>query len=583
MSNSNMPNPNTSSPAVPPSKPDPKHRSRDVTDGYERAPARAMLRAIGMTENDWDKPQVGIASSWNEVTPCNMPLDRLAKQAKLGVREAGGFPIEFNTIAVSDGIAMGHEGMRASLVSREVIADSVETVMHAERLDGMVTFAGCDKSLPGMIMAAVRLDVPSVFLYGGSILPGRHAGRDITIQDVFEAVGARGRGTIDDDELLAIESAACPTEGSCGGMFTANTMASAIEALGMALPGSSSPSAPDPRRDEFATRSGEAVVKLLDLGLSARKIVTRQALENAIAVVMAVGGSTNAVLHLLAIAREAEVELTIDDFDTIGRRVPHIADTKPGGRYVMNDLDRIGGVPVVMKELLDAGLLHGDAMTVTGRSIGEELESMDVPAPDGEVVHPLSAPIHVAGGLAILRGSLAPEGAVLKIAGIPAELHEFEGPARVFDGETGAMEAVLTGGIVDGDVIVIRYEGPKGGPGMREMLAVTSAVKGAGLGSTVALLTDGRFSGATHGFSIGHVAPEATDGGPIAFVRDGDRIRIDIDNRTMDLLVDADELDTRRVGWEPLPPRYTRGVLAKYAKTVSSASLGATTSVWPEA
>jgi dihydroxy-acid dehydratase len=583
MSNPNMSNPNTSNPAVPPSKPDPKHRSRDVTDGYERAPARAMLRAIGMTENDWDKPQVGIASSWNEVTPCNMPLDRLAKQAKLGVREAGGFPIEFNTIAVSDGIAMGHEGMRASLVSREVIADSVETVMHAERLDGMVTFAGCDKSLPGMIMAAVRLDVPSVFLYGGSILPGRHAGRDITIQDVFEAVGARGRGTIDDDELLAIESAACPTEGSCGGMFTANTMASAIEALGMALPGSSSPSAPDPRRDEFATRSGEAVVKLLDLGLSARKIVTRQALENAIAVVMAVGGSTNAVLHLLAIAREAEVELTIDDFDTIGRRVPHIADTKPGGRYVMNDLDRIGGVPVVMKELLDAGLLHGDAMTVTGRSIGEELESMDVPAPDGEVVHPLSAPIHVAGGLAILRGSLAPEGAVLKIAGIPAELHEFEGPARVFDGETGAMEAVLTGGIVDGDVIVIRYEGPKGGPGMREMLAVTSAVKGAGLGSTVALLTDGRFSGATHGFSIGHVAPEATDGGPIAFVRDGDRIRIDIDNRTMDLLVDADELDTRRVGWEPLPPRYTRGVLAKYAKTVSSASLGATTSVWPEA
>jgi dihydroxy-acid dehydratase len=569
-----MSDPNTSHPT-----PDPKHRSRDVTDGYERAPARAMLRAIGMTEDDWDKPQVGIASSWNEVTPCNMPLDRLAKQAKLGVREAGGFPIEFNTIAVSDGISMGHEGMRASLVSREVIADSVETVMHAERLDGMVTFAGCDKSLPGMVMAAVRLDVPSVFLYVESILPGRHAGHDITIQDVFEAVGARGRGTIDDAELLAIESAACPTEGSCGGMFTANTMASAIEALGLSLPGSASPSAPDPRRDEFATRSGKAVVKLLDLGLTARGIVTREALENAIAVVMAVGGSTNAVLHLLAIAREAEVELTIDDFDAIGRRVPHIADTKPGGRYVMNDLDRIGGVPVVMKELLDAGLLHGDAMTVTGRSIGEELEAMDVPAPDGEVVHPLTAPIHTAGGLAILRGSLAPEGAVLKIAGIPPELHEFEGPARVFDGETGAMEAVLTGGIVDGDVIVIRYEGPKGGPGMREMLAVTSAVKGAGLGSTVALLTDGRFSGATHGFSIGHVAPEATDGGPIAFVRDGDRIHIDIASRTMDLLVDADELEARHVGWEPLPPRYTRGVLAKYARTVSSASLGATTSI----
>jgi dihydroxy-acid dehydratase len=558
---------------------DPKHISRDVTDGYERAPARAMLRAIGMGDDDWGKPQVGVASSWNEVTPCNLPLDRLAKQAKQGVRDAGGFPIEFVTIAVSDGIAMGHEGMRASLVSREVIADSVETVMHAERLDGMVTFAGCDKSLPGMVMAAVRLDVPSVFLYGGSILPGRLHGHDITIQDVFEAVGARGRGTIDDAELDAIERAACPTEGSCGGMFTANTMASAIEALGLALPGSASPSAPDPRRDEFARRSGEAVVRLLEAGISARRIVTREALENAIAVVMAVGGSTNAVLHLLAIAREAEVELSIDDFDRIGRRVPHIADTKPGGRFVMNDLDRIGGVPVVMKELLDAGLLHGDALTVTGRSIGEELESMDVPAPDGEVVHPLSAPIHADGGLAILRGSLAPDGAVVKIAGIPPEAHEFEGPARVFDGEHGAMEAVLTGQIRDGDVIVIRYEGPKGGPGMREMLAVTSAVKGAGLGDTVALLTDGRFSGATHGFSIGHVAPEATDGGPIAFVEEGDRIRIDVPNRSIDLLVDAAELDRRREGWEPLAPRYTRGVLAKYARTVASASEGATTSV----
>ena len=558
---------------------DPKHKSRDVTDGYERAPARAMLRAIGMTDDDWSRPQVGIASSWNEVTPCNLPLDRLAKQAKEGVREAGGFPIEFNTIAVSDGISMGHEGMRASLVSREVIADSVETVMHAERLDGMVTFAGCDKSLPGMVMAAVRLDVPSVFLYGGSILPGRHDGHDVTIQDVFEAVGARARGTIDDDELGAIERAACPSEGSCGGMFTANTMASAIEALGLALPGSASPSAPDPRRDHFARESGRAVIGLLDSGLSARKIVTRRALENAIAVVMAVGGSTNAVLHLLAIAREAEVDLVIDDFDRIGRRVPHIADTKPGGRFVMNDLDRIGGVQVVMKELLDAGLLHGDALSVTGRTIGEELEAMDIPPPDGEVVHPLSAPIHADGGLAILRGSLAPDGAVVKIAGLSAEQLEFEGPARVFDGEADAMQAVLTGGVVDGDVIVIRYEGPKGGPGMREMLAVTSAVKGAGLGSTVALLTDGRFSGATHGFSIGHVAPEATDGGPIAFIRDGDTIRIDVPNRTLDVLVDEAELTSRKDGWEPLPPRYTRGVLWKYAKTVSSASLGATTGV----
>jgi dihydroxy-acid dehydratase len=558
---------------------DPKHKSRDVTEGYERAPARAMLRAIGMGDDDWGKPQVGVVSSWNEVTPCNLPLDRLAKQAKQGVKDAGGFPIEFVTIAVSDGISMGHEGMRASLVSREVIADSVETVMHAERLDGMVTFAGCDKSLPGMVMASVRLDVPSVFLYGGSILPGHHDGHDITIQDVFEAVGARGRDQIDDEELAAIERHACPGEGACGGMFTANTMASAVEALGLALPGSSAAPAPDPRRDDFARRSGEAVVHLLEQGITARRIVTRDALENAIAVVMAVGGSTNAVLHLLAIAREAEVDLTLEDFDRIGRRVPHIADTKPGGRFVMNDIDRIGGIPVVLKELLDAGHLHGDALTVTGRSIGEELEAMDVPAPDGDVVHPLSAPIHADGGLVILRGSLAPDGAVLKVAGIPPEQHNFEGPARVFDGEQGAMEAVLTGRIQDGDVIVIRYEGPKGGPGMREMLAVTSAVKGAGLGSTVALLTDGRFSGATHGFCIGHVAPEATDGGPIAFVREGDRIRIDVPNRTMDVLVDDEELARRREGWEPLPPRYTRGVLAKYARTVSSASVGATTSV----
>ncbi len=558
---------------------DPRHRSRDVTEGFERAPARAMLRAVGMTDEDFTKPQVGVVSSWNEVTPCNLPLDRLAKQAKLGVREAGGFPIEFVTVAVSDGIAMGHEGMRASLVSREVIADSVETVMHAERLDGMVTFAGCDKSLPGMIMAAVRMDLPSVFLYGGSILPGRLHGKDIQIQDVFEAVGARGRDVIDDEELAAIERNACPGEGSCGGMFTANTMATAIEALGMCLPGSAAPPAPDPRRDDFARRSGEAVVQLLNDGISARRIVTREAIENAIAVVMAVGGSTNAVLHLLAIAREAEVELSIDDFDAIGRRVPHIADTKPGGRYLMSDLDRIGGVPVVMKELLDAGLLHGDAMTVTGRTVEENLRELDPPGPDGEVVHALSDPIHADGGLAILRGSLAPEGAVVKIAGIPPEQHHFEGPARVFDGEQAAMEAVLTGRIQPGDVIVIRWEGPKGGPGMREMLATTAAVKGAGLGDSVALITDGRFSGATHGFSIGHVAPEAADGGPIAFLEEGDRITIDVPNRTIDVALDADVLAERRAAWQPLEPRYTRGVLAKYARTVRSASEGATTSV----
>jgi dihydroxy-acid dehydratase len=558
---------------------DPRHRSREVTEGYERAPARAMLRAVGMGDEDFGKPQVGVASSWNEVTPCNMPLDRLAKAAKLGVRDAGGYPIEFVTIAVSDGISMGHEGMRASLVSREVIADSVETVMHAERLDGMVTFAGCDKSLPGMVMAAVRLDLPSVFLYGGSILPGRLHGHDLQIQDVFEAVGARGRGTIDDDELAAIERNACPGEGSCAGMFTANTMAAAIEALGMCLPGSASPPAPDPRRDDFARRSGAAVVDLLERGISARDIVTREALENAIAVVMAVGGSTNAVLHLLAIAREAEVELDIDDFDRIGRRVPHIADTKPGGRYLMADLDRIGGVPVVMRELFDAGLLHGDAMTVTGRTVADNLAAMEIPAPDGEVVHRLDAPIHADGGLAILKGSLAPDGAVVKIAGIPPSQQQFSGPARVFDGEQPAMEAVLTGRIQPGDVIVIRWEGPKGGPGMREMLATTAAVKGAGLGDRVALITDGRFSGATHGFSIGHVAPEAADGGPIAYVADGDTVTIDVPNRTIDVDIALDELQRRTAAHVPPEPRYTRGVLAKYARTVSSASTGATTGV----
>lgn len=558
---------------------DPKPRSRDVTDGFERAPARAMLRAVGMGDEDWAKPQVGVVSSWNEVTPCNLPLDRLAKQAKLGIRDAGGYPIEFVTIAVSDGISMGHTGMHASLVSREVIADSVETVMHAERFDGMVTFAGCDKSLPGMAMAAARLDVPAVFVYGGSILPGHHAGRDITIQEVFEAVGARARDQIDDAELDAIERQACPSEGSCGGMFTANTMASAIEAMGMALIGSSAAPAPDPRRDEIARRAGEVAVAALHSGLNARKIITRQALENAISVVMAVGGSTNAVLHLLAIAREAEVDLSIDDFDRIGRRVPHIADTKPGGRYVMTDIDRVGGIPVILKALLDADLLHGDALTVTGRTLAEEVAALDPPAPDGDVIRGLDQPIHTDGGLAILRGSLAPDGAVVKIAGMSAEQALLEGPARVFDTEQTAMAAVLTGQINPGDVIVIRYEGPKGGPGMREMLAVTSAVKGAGLGGTVALITDGRFSGATHGFSIAHVAPEATEGGPIALVAEGDRIRIDVAARTIDLLVDAPELKARRSQWRPPAPRFTRGVLAKYAKTVTSASLGATTSV----
>jgi dihydroxy-acid dehydratase len=553
-----------------------KPRSREVTEGFERAPARSMLRAIGMTDDDWDKPQVGVASSWNEVTPCNMPLDRLAKQAKEGVREAGGFPIEFVTIAVSDGISMGHEGMRASLVSREVIADSVETVMHAERLDAMVTFAGCDKSLPGMLMAAARLDLATVFLYGGSILPGKGAnGEALDITSVFEAVGARATGALTDQELALIERNACPTIGSCAGMFTANTMASISEALGMALPGSASPPAVDPRRDELAAESGRAVVRLLELGITPRRILTKEAFENAIAVTMALGGSTNAVLHLLAIANEAEVDLSLEDFNRVGRRVPHIADTKPHGRFHMVDIDRVGGVPVVMQELLDAGLLHGDCLTVTGRTVAENLAAMDPPGPDGTVIHPLSDPIHVEGGIAVLRGSLAPQGAVVKVAGI--DYDRFEGVARVFDGEDKAMEAILSGSIEPGTILVIRYEGPRGGPGMREMLAVTGAMKGVGRGGDCALVTDGRFSGGTHGFCVGHVAPEAVDGGPIAFVADGDTIVVDVKGRSIDLVVAEAELERRRSGWSPPPPRYTRGVLAKYARLATGAERGAIT------
>jgi dihydroxy-acid dehydratase len=555
---------------------DMKPRSHDVTDGFERAPARAMLRAIGMTDDDWDKPQVGVASSWNEVTPCNLSLDRLAHRAKAGVRAAGGFPIEFVTIAVSDGISMGHEGMRASLVSREVIADSVEIMMHAERFDAMVTFAGCDKSLPGMLMAAARLNLPSVFLYGGTILPGRGAhGEALDIVSVFEAVGARAAGTLTDEELALIERNACPTAGSCAGMFTANTMASVSEALGMALPGSASPPAVDRRRDDLAYESGRAVVRLLEQGLRPRQIMTKEAFENAIAVVMALGGSTNAVLHLLAIAHEARVDLALDDFDRVGRRVPHIADTKPHGKYHMTDIDAIGGVAVVLRELLEAGLLHGECLTVTGRTMAENLAALDPPRPDGRVVHPLSEPIHRDGGIAVLRGSLAPEGCVVKVAGLDQQ--HFEGPARVFDGEDGAMEAILAGSIEPGTVVVIRYEGPKGGPGMREMLAVTGAMKGAGRGGDCALLTDGRFSGGTHGFCIGHVAPEAVDGGPIAFVADGDRVVIDIPSRTIDCAIDSAALDRRRRAWKVPEPRYQTGVLAKYARLVTGAERGAVT------
>jgi dihydroxy-acid dehydratase len=552
-----------------------KTRSREVTDGMERAPARAMLRAVGMTDADWDKPQVGVASSWNEVTPCNMPLDRLAKRAKDGVREAGGFPLEFVTIAVSDGISMGHEGMRGSLVSREIIADSVECMVHSERFDALVTFAGCDKSLPGMMMAAARLNVPSVFLYGGSILPGHYKDQALDVVSVFEAVGACAAGTITENELGEIERRACPTEGACAGMFTANTMASVSEALGLALPGSASAPAVDRRRDDLAFESGRAVMNLLDLDLRPRQILTKEAFENAIAVVMALGGSTNAVLHLLAIANEARVELDLDDFNRVGARVAHVADMKPHGRFHMADLDAVGGVPVVTKMLLDAGLLHGDCLTVTGKTVAENIAELDPPGPDGAVVHRVDDPLHAQGGIAVLRGSLAPEGAVVKVAGIDEP--RFEGSARVFDGEDAAMEAILAGSIRPGDVVVIRYEGPKGGPGMREMLAVTGAMKGAGRGADAALVTDGRFSGGTHGFCVGHVAPEAVDGGPIAFVADGDRIVIDARAHTIEFDVDAAELGRRRENWKAPEPRYPTGFLAKYARLATGAERGAIT------
>jgi dihydroxy-acid dehydratase len=553
--------------------PDIKPRSRDVTDGLESAAARGMLRAVGLGDEDFAKPQIGIASSWNEITPCNLSLDRLAKAAKSGVHAAGGFPLEFGTISVSDGISMGHEGMHFSLVSREVIADSVETVMMAERLDGSVLLAGCDKSLPGMLMAAARLDLASVFLYAGSTMPGQVDGRDVTIIDAFEAVGACLAGKISRDEVDRIERAICPGEGACGGMYTANTMASVAEALGMSLPGSAAPPAVDRRRDVFAHRSGEAVVNMLRTGITARQIMTRPAFENAITLVMALGGSTNGVLHLLAIAREADVDLTLDDFRRIGARVPHLADMKPFGRYVMTDIDRVGGIPVVMKALLDAGLVNGDCLTVTGRTVAENLEDLAPASLDGVVVHDFARPIHASGGITILTGSLAPEGAVVKSAGFDETV--FEGTARVFDGERAAMDALEAGRIQASDVVVIRYEGPKGGPGMREMLAITGAIKGAGLGKDVLLVTDGRFSGGTTGLCVGHIAPEAVDGGPIAFVRDGDPIRLDVVNGRLDLLVDEDELAARAEDWHPPAPRYTRGVLAKYVQLVGSAAQGA--------
>ena len=556
-----------------------KPRSRDVTDGIEKAAARGMLRAVGMGDDDWEKPQIGIASSWNDVTPCNLSLDRLAQGAKEGVHAAGGYPLQFGTISVSDGISMGHEGMHFSLVSREVIADSVETVVMAERLDGTVVLAGCDKSLPGMLMSAARLNLASVFLYAGSIAPGwvklsDGTEKEVTIIDAFEAVGACKAGTLSEEDLKRIECAIAPGEGACGGMYTANTMACVAEALGMSLPGSAAPPSADRRRDYFAHKSGEAVVNLLRKGITARDIMTKKAFENAIAVAMVLGGSTNAVLHLLAIAREAEVELTLDDFTRIGDVTPHLADMKPFGKYVAADFDRVGGMPVIMKAMLDAGMLHGDVMTVTGKTLAENLKDVTTEL-DGKVIRKLDDPLHANGGLTILKGSLATDGAVVKTAGF--DMDYFEGPARVFERERAAMDALTEGKISAGDVVVIRYEGPKGGPGMREMLAITAAIKGAGLGKDVLLLTDGRFSGGTTGLCIGHIAPEATDAGPIAFVRDGDLIRVDIAAKTLDILVDPAELEARKADWAPLPPRYTRGVLSKYAKLVKSASEGAIT------
>ncbi|WP_062202650.1 dihydroxy-acid dehydratase [Demequina salsinemoris] len=558
--------------------PDIKPRSRQVTDGIEATAARGMLRAVGLGDDDFAKPQIGIASSWNEITPCNLSLQRLAQGSKEGVHAAGGYPLEFGTISVSDGISMGHEGMHYSLVSRDLIADSVETVMLAERLDGSVLLAGCDKSLPGMLMAAARLDLSSVFLYAGSIMPGNvtltdGTTKDVTIIDAFEAVGACSAGLMSEEDRLRIEKAICPGEGACGGMYTANTMASVGEALGMSVPGSASPPSPDRRRDYYAHKSGEAVVNMLRKGITARDIMTKEAFENAIAVVMAFGGSTNAVLHLLAIANEAEVDLTLDDFARVAANVPHLGDLKPFGQFVMNDVDRVGGVPAVMNTLLKAGLMHGDVMTVTGKTLAENMEELKPAAIDGRVVRALNNPIHKSGGITILKGSLAPEGAVVKSAGFDNDV--FEATARVFDRERGALDALEAGEIQKGDCVVIRYEGPKGGPGMREMLAITAAIKGAGLGKDVLLITDGRFSGGTTGLCVGHIAPEAVDAGPIAFVQDGDKITLDVANGTLELLVSEEELAARKEGWEPIAPRFTKGVLGRYQKLVQSASKGA--------
>ncbi len=551
-----------------------KHRSNDVTQGPERAPARAMLLAMGLTQEDLDKPFVAIANLASDVTPCNVHLSRFAQAAKEGIRQADGTPFEFGTITVSDGISMGTEGMKASLVSREVIADSIEVVTFGERMDGLVTIAGCDKNMPGCMMAIARLNVPSIFIYGGTIMPGQYLGNDVNIQDVFEAVGAYAKGSITRDELTALECVACPGEGSCAGLFTANTMSTAIEIMGMSMPGDASIPAIDPRKVDEARKAGSTLLRLLEEDIRPRDIMTRQAFENAITVVLAMGGSTNAVLHLMAIANEAGVELSLDDFDRISRSTPYISDMRPGGRYVMADLHRYGGVSLVAKRMLEAGLLHGDAMTVTGKTLAQNVADMPT-IDDQPVIYRPDNPRGATGGLAILRGNLAPDGAVIKVAGHQEKV--YEGPARVFEQEEPAFQAIQRGEINEGDIVIIRYEGPRGGPGMREMLAVTGALIGQGLGDSVALVTDGRFSGASHGPMVGHVAPEAAVGGPIGLLREGDIVTLDIPNRQLNARLTEEELADRRAQWQPIPPKYTSGVLAKYAKLVSSAAEGAVT------
>jgi dihydroxy-acid dehydratase len=549
-----------------------KPRSWQVTEGAERAPNRSYFYAMGLTDADLTKPIVAVGHAGNEAMPCNISLGGQAQHVKAGVSAAGGTPREFATIAVGDGMAMGHEGMKASLVSREVIADSAELMMIAHAYDGLAAIAGCDKSLPGMMMALARVNLPGVFLYGGSIMPGTFHGHDVTVQDVFEGVGAHSAGNMSDADLLELEHVACPGAGSCGGMFTANTMACVSEAIGLALPGSAAVPAIHPDRVDVCKRTGEAALDMLQRGIRPRDILTKEAFENAMAVAVAVGGSTNAVLHLLAIAREAEVPLTLDDLAAVCERTPHIADLKPGGKYVMADLHRIGGVPVVLKELLKGGFLNGGALTVTGKTMAENLAAINV-APDGEIVHPIDKPLAGGSTIVVLRGNLAPEGSVAKVASVSSL--QFRGRARVFDGEEACFDAVDRREVQAGDVCVIRYEGPKGGPGMREMLATTAALVGQGLGDQVAMVTDGRFSGATRGLMVGHVAPEAQVGGPIAIVQDGDEITVDAQHKRLELHVPDDEITRRLAAWTPPPLKYERGALAKYQRLVSSASEGA--------